>query len=154
MPDQQKIDFLLQEFPARLRTLAPDARGNWGVLNAQQMVEHFILSVKNASGKLQLPVVSEGEIMEKSRAFMLSDKPFKENTRNPLMGDPLPLHFPSMEAAVSKLEAELQYFIDTFQSNPGLATQNPFFGVLDFDQNIHLLHKHAVHHLRQFGRES
>lgn len=152
MPDQQKIDFLLNELPARLRTLAPDAMGNWGRMNAQQMVEHFILSVKNASGKLQLPVVNEGEIMEKSRAFVLSDKPFKENTKNPLMGDPLPVHYPSMEAAIKKLEIELKYLVETFQNNPGLATQNPFFGVLDFDGNIHLLHKHALHHLRQFGR--
>lgn len=152
MPDQQKIDFLLNEFPARLRTLAPEAMGTWGRMNAQQMVEHFILSVKNASGKLQLPIVSQGEVMEKSRAFMLSDKPFKENTKNPLIDDPLPPHFPSMEAAISKLELELHYLVDVFQKSPGLATQNPFFGVLDFDGNIHLLHKHAMHHLRQFGK--
>lgn len=151
MPDQQKIDFLLNELPARLRTLTPDTMGSWGRMNAQQMVEHFILAVKNASGKLQLPVVNQGEAMEKSRAFVLSDKLFKENTKNPLIDDPLPVHYPSMEAAVSKLEIELRYIVDTFQNNPGFATQNPFFGVLDFDQNIHLLHKHALHHLRQFG---
>jgi hypothetical protein len=32
-----------------------------------------------------------------------------------------------------------------------LTTRNPFFGDLNFAENVHLLHKHALHHLRQFG---
>jgi hypothetical protein len=152
MPDPNKLNFLLHELPALLRTLPADARGNWGVMNAQQMVEHFILSVKNASGKLPQPAVNEGEKLQKFREFMFSDKPFKENTKNPLMSEqPLPVHYPSMEAAIDKLQAELNYLVDTFQKNPGLTTLNPFFGELDFDGNVHLLHKHARHHLKQFG---
>ncbi|MGB8190419.1 MAG: hypothetical protein WCF67_00810 [Chitinophagaceae bacterium] len=153
MAHQQKIDFLLNEFPSRLMNLDADSKGTWGVMGAQQMVEHFILSVKNASGKLKLPAVYEGERLEKNRAFMFSDKPFKENTKNPLMSDePLAKHFPSMQAAVDKLKFELQYFTEVFQKDPGLTTLNPIFGQLDFDGNVQLLYKHAQHHLRQFEK--
>ncbi|HYE53409.1 MAG TPA: hypothetical protein VD996_01145 [Chitinophagaceae bacterium] len=152
MPDPQKIDFLINKFPSLLRTLPGDAKGTWGVMNAQQMVEHFILSVKNASGKLSHPAVNEGERLQKFREFLFSDKSFKENTKNPILGEqPLSVHYPSMQAAIDKLQTELNYFADTFQKNPGLTTLNPIFGELDFDGNVQLLHKHALHHLRQFG---
>lgn len=149
--DPQKIHFLLHEFPALLRKLDSNAKGKWGLMNAQQMVEHLVLSVKNANGKLKLPPVNEGERLEKFRTFLFSDSQFRENTRNPLIGDPLPLHFASMEIAINKLQSELQYLVDTFEQDPGLTTLNPIFGQLDFEGNVQLLHKHALHHLRQFG---
>ena len=152
MADQQKLDFLLNEFPALLQKLDADAKGSWGVMNAQQMVEHFILSVKNASGKFKLPLVTEGERLEKIRSFMFSDKPFKENTKNPLMSEePLAKHYPSMQAAIDKLRAELDHFVAVFREAPSLITLNPIFGELDFEGNVQLLHKHAMHHLKQFG---
>src|SRR5215213_10449686 len=151
MVNQQKLHFLLHELPALLRKLDANDKGNWGVMNAQQMTEHFILSVKNASGKLPHPVVTPPEQLEKSRAFLQSDKPFRENTKNPLIGDPLPMHYPSMQAAIDELESELKYFEDVFRQNPSFTTINPIFGELDFEANVQLLHKHALHHLRQFG---
>ena len=149
--DQQKLNFLLTTFPAQVRQLDANAKGNWGMMNAQQMVEHFILAVKSASGKLPHPIVTPAEQLDKFKSFLHSDKPFRENTKNPLLGDPLPVHYPSMEAAIGKLETELQYFTDVFQQNPSHTTVNPIFGELDFAGNVQLLHKHAKHHLKQFG---
>lgn len=149
--DSQKIHFLLHEFTPMLRQLDPQAKGKWGLMNAQQMVEHFVLSVKNANGKLSLPNVNEGEVLEKFRSFLFSDKQFRENTKNPLIGDPLPLHFPTMDAAIDKLQSELQYLVDAFEKDQAFTTHNPIFGHLDLEGNIQLLHKHAIHHLRQFG---
>jgi hypothetical protein len=151
MVNQQKLHFLLHEFSSLLRQLHTDDKGNWGMMNAQQMTEHFILTVKNASGKLPHPIVTPAEQLDKFRAFMYSEKPFRENTRNPLLGDPRPVHYPSMEAAIDKLQAELNYFAGVFQKDPSLITINPIFGELDFEGNVQLLHKHAVHHLKQFG---
>jgi hypothetical protein len=151
MPDQQKLDFLVSELPARLRQLDANAKGSWGMMNGQQMVEHFILSVKNASGKFPQPMVTPDDQLEKFRSFLHSEKPFRENTKNPLIGDPLPQHYPSMEAAINKLQTELDHFVDAFKQDPSLTTLNPIFGQLDFDGNVQLLHKHAMHHLRQFG---
>ena len=150
--DTQKLEFLKKDFIPLLRKLAPDAKGKWGVMNGQQMVEHFGDSVKNAAGKLHLPQVHEGELLTKLRTFLLSDKPFRENTKNPLMSDePIPVRLPSMEMAVDRVQKYLDYFFEAFEENPQLTTHNPIFGELDYAGNIQLLHKHAMHHLHQFG---
>jgi len=45
----------------------------------------------------------------------------------------------------------LIYFFEAFENDHNLVTRNPLFGDLNFEQNVQLLHKHALHHLRQFG---
>lgn len=150
--DPQKLAFLKNEFIPLLQKLETNAKGSWGVLNAQQMVEHFTDSIQSANGKRILPAVYEGEKLEKTRQFMFSETPFPENTRNSLMnetGDPIKQ--PDMSSAIVKLKEELDYFFEIFEKDSSHVTQNPFFGELDFGGNVHLLHKHAMHHLRQFG---
>lgn len=152
MADRLKEAFLKNEFIPLLKKLDSTLKGNWGVLNAQQMVEHFSDAVKNASGRLVLPLLNEGDKLEKFRQFLMSDKPFKENTPNPLMDTAgSPLRKPDMPTAIAKLQDELDYFFKMFDENPSLTTRNAFFGDLNYTENIQLLHKHAMHHLRQFG---
>lgn len=147
-----KENFLKTEFILLLKKLNGDEQGKWGIMNSQQMVEHFADAVKNASGKLILPILNEGERLQKSRNFLMSELPFKENTNNPLIPEKgIPLRQPDIASAIEKLQSELNYFFETFKDNPGLETGNAFFGKLDYNMNIQLLHKHAMHHLRQFG---
>jgi hypothetical protein len=82
----------------------------------------------------------------------VSDKPFRENTPNALMSEvPAPVRNPSVESAITELQQELNYFFTVFEKNNLQVTRNPFFGDLNYEQNIHLLYKHAWHHLKQFG---
>ncbi|MDQ6904610.1 MAG: hypothetical protein M3139_16580 [Bacteroidota bacterium] len=147
-----KVKFLKEDLIPLLEKLNGAEKGKWGVMNAQQMIEHFADAVKNASGKLILPVVNEGEHLQKSRDFLMSDIPFKENTKNPLIPEEgINLRQSNIESAIKKLQKELDYFFEVFGNHPDLKTKNPFFGELDYDMNIQLLHKHAIHHLKQFG---
>jgi hypothetical protein len=66
---------------------------------------------------------------------------------------PAPVVNHSVDDAIQKLQKELNEFFAVFEQNNMRVTRNPFFGDLNYEQNIHLLHKHAVHHLRQFGVE-
>lgn len=85
---------------------------------------------------------------------MLSEKPFKENTPNPLLSEvPAPVRNISAEEALSELQTELNYFFSVFEKNNLQVTRNPFFGDLNYEENIHLLNKHVIHHLRQFAVE-
>jgi len=150
--NEEKKRFLQEDFIPLLKKLNADTKGKWGVMDAQHMVEHFVDAVKNASGKLILPVVNTGERLEKSREFLMTEKQFKENTKNPLIGDAsFPLRKANMNAAIGKLQEELNYFFQVFENNPNLKTTNSIFGELDYAMNVQLLHKHALHHLRQFG---
>lgn len=122
----------------------------------QQMIEHLAgVAIRNANGRLQTPqIVTPPEKLEGMREFMMSDKPFRENTRNPLLAEePAPLRYRTTQAAIGALQQELIYFFEAFERDHSLRTRNPFFGDLNFEENVQLLHKHALHHLRQFGVE-
>jgi hypothetical protein len=147
-----KEEFLKNDFIPLLKKLKPADEGKWGLMNAQQMVEHFTDAVKNANGKLKLPSLVGGEKLVKMRAFLLSEEPFKENTKNPLIPETgIPLRQPDLPSAIDKLKKELDYFFEVYKKDPELTIINSFFGELDYKMNVQLLHKHALHHLRQFG---
>jgi hypothetical protein len=118
------------------------------------MIEHFTDVVMSANGKIKLPVVTPAEKLPRFYEFLHSEKQFKENTKSPVLSEePAPLRKNTKQAAIGKLQEELIYFFENFKNNPGLKTINPVFGELNFEENIQLLHKHALHHLRQFGVE-
>lgn len=149
---EDKLNFLKNDFIFQLKHLAPDAKGKWGKMDGQQMVEHFTEAVKNASGKLKIKLMNEGEKLQQYRTFLMSEAPFPENTPNPLLGDqPIPQKQSTMQNAIAALQVELNDFYKYFEDHPGATTLNPFFGELTFEQNIRLLYKHARHHLKQFG---
>ncbi len=148
----EKESFLKFKLIALLKQLRGDEKGNWGVMNSQQMVEHLADAVKNASGKLILPVLNDGERLQKFRDFLISEESFKENTKNSLIPEEgIQLRQSDMASAINNLQTEFDYFFEVFAITPALQTVNAFFGQLDYEMNIQLLHKHAMHHLRQFG---
>jgi hypothetical protein len=150
----EKENFLRTRLVAHLQQLDPVATAKWGKMSVQQMIEHYTDDgVRIASGKLKFDkLVTPPENLIKVREFMMSDKPFKENTKNPLLGEePPPVHYKTVQAAIGVLHEELIYFFEVFEKDTNLVTRNPFFGDLNFEQNVQLLYKHALHHLRQFG---
>jgi hypothetical protein len=150
----EKENFLRTKFIPLLQRIRTDTPGRWGKMNAQQMIEHFTDVVMVASGKLPMPVVTPPDRLPKYREFMMSEKPFKENTKSPVLPEePQPLKKHTKEAAVGKLQEELIYFFEVFEKDPGKKTNHPAFGELNFEENIQIMHKHALHHLRQFGME-
>ncbi len=151
-----KENFLRTKLVPCLQQMDPGTPPRWGKMNVQQMIEHYAGdAVRNASGRLKIEkITTPPENLERMREFMMSDKPFKENTKNPLMGEePAPIRYHTIQAAIGSLQQELIYFFEAFEKDPHLITRNPFFGDLNFEQNVQLLHKHALHHLRQFGVE-
>ena len=152
----EKENFLRTRLITYLQQLDPATQPKWGKMNVQQMIEHYAGdAVRNASGRLKTDkILTPAENLERMREFMMSDKPFKENTINPLMGEePVPLRYNTIQAAIGALQQEIIYFFEAFEKNPQLITRNPFFGDLNFEQSVQLLYKHALHHLRQFSVE-
>jgi hypothetical protein len=152
----EKENFLRTKFVAYLQRLDPLTTPKWGKMNVQQMIEHFAGdAVCNASGRLKFDtILTPQEHLDRMREFLMSEKPFKENTKNSLMGEePLPPRYKTVQAAIGTLQEELIYFFEAYEKNPNLVIRNPFFGDLNFEQNVQLLYKHALHHLHQFGVE-
>jgi len=150
----EKENFLRTKLIGYLQQLDPATPARWGKMSVQAMIEHLSEdALQNANGRLVFGnIVTLPDQLERVRSFMMSEKPFRENTKNPLLPDePTTLRYKTCQAAIGKLQQELIYFFEIFDSNPLLITRNPFFGDLTMDQNVQLLYKHALHHLRQFG---
>ncbi|WP_207491728.1 hypothetical protein [Aridibaculum aurantiacum] len=150
---QEKAAFLKDQLVPLLQNLDPAQKPNWGKMDAQQMVEHMADAFAIANGNQAMPLhTTDADRLQKMRAFIVSDIPFKEGTRNPIMAEePVPCRYESFSLAIEKLEIELQQFFSVYEKDAGLQILNPVFGELNYMQQVHLLHKHAVHHLKQFG---
>jgi len=149
----EKANFLKIELAKRLAVIDPATAPLWGKMNVQQMIEHMSGAMRQASGKIPAAeVLTPAENIPRMQAFIQSDKPFKENTPNALLPDePMPTKHASIQDALQELQQEIDYFFAHYQNNAGTTVRNPFFGDLDYDLQVHLLYKHAQHHLRQFG---
>lgn len=149
----EKTDFLRNRLLSLLRQIPSDTPPRWGKMTLQQMIEHFSDYTRIASGKTPFTdIITPPEQLQRYRDFIMSDKPFRENTANPLMPEvPAPVRNPSVEEALKELKDEIRFFFKVFEENNLRVTRNPFYGDLNFEQNVHLLYKHALHHLRQFG---
>jgi hypothetical protein len=150
--NEQKKDFLKNELVPMLSKLEPSAKGKWGVMDAQQMVEHLSEFIRIASGREKRAALYPPDVTQKMHTFMMSEKPFRENTPNQLLPDvPPSWKNKDMAGALNELKDEISHFISTYEAAPALRVLNPFFGDLDYEEQVQLLHKHTTHHCRQFG---
>ena len=147
-----KAAFLRTEFPSLLAQLTSNAERKWGKMDAQQMVEHMSYAMRQANGKDEYELITPEEHVPKMQAFLMSDKPFKENTSNVLIGeDTVPNDRANIADAITELREEINYFFEVFDKDPNRKVMNPFFGELSYEMCVKLLYKHAWHHLNQFG---
>lgn len=152
--NQEKFNFLKNKFLPLLKNLPADAKGKWGKMNGQQMVEHVSGFFAVSYEKLKFPLVTPVEHLPKYKEFLMSEKEFRENTKAPdnvLPDEPPPLRNASMDEAIKALEKSVHYFFTYFSENPDKKTLHPVFGELNFAEWVQLHHKHVIHHLKQFG---
>lgn len=149
---QEKLEYITRTFFELIKDLKAEQKGNWGKMNAQQMIEHLTYSVRFANGRNYHDPIFPKEQLDKVRSFFLSEKLFRENTTNAMLpAEPDPMRNPNMESAVKELKEEVQEWIRQFQSGEKKSSVNPLAGEFTFDEWVHLFHKHFVHHARQFG---
>lgn len=149
----EKEDFLLNEYILLIKTIDEGQEPVWGKMNVHQMVEHMTDSIRIANEKEKADkILTPPDRLEGAYQFMMSDKPFKENTKNVLMGEePLPTRHEFLEDSILELDHEIADFHTFFAGDPEKRTTNAFFGNLNYAEWVQLLHKHAVHHLKQFS---
>ncbi len=151
--NQEKLAFIKSEFISLTKKLQSAQTGRWGKMNAQQMVEHVTDIFDVAAGKIQFPLVSPVEHLPKLKAFLWSDKQFRENTKAPveILGEePVPVRNKTMELAINELQKSTDGFFGYFKDDELKTTVHPVFGALNFEEWVELQHKHLMHHGRQF----
>lgn len=150
---EEKLSFLREGMFAELENLQENNTASWGVMNAQQMLEHLADFFDVSYEKIIFPLSVPEEHLPKYKAFLYSDKAFRENTKAPanVLGEmPLPLRYPSLEAARNNLQQSIEKFIQWFKDDAAKTSVHPAFGPLNYEEWIILHHKHVKHHLKQF----
>lgn len=146
--------FVLHEAIALLKNASPEISAHWGKMNLTQAVEHLSDFFDVSSGKISSPLVTPEDQLPKYKAFLMSDIPFRENTKAPatvVSETPAPIRSSSYEAAVQELQQSIERFRAHFMNHPDVPTVHPVFGPLRYPEWIRLHTKHLQHHLKQFG---
>jgi hypothetical protein len=154
--DAAKLSFFKDRYISSLRSISPDTKPLWGKMTYQQMVEHMSDFIKISSGKtVYTEFVTPIDKLPAYKNFIMTEKEFRENTVSPILPEaPLPVRNETIKDALYEVELELNYFFQVFEKDKLVQTRNPIFGDLNYEENIALLYKHALHHLKQFNYKS
>lgn len=154
------MDSLVQKFQERLQlidTVQADTKGHWGVMSAQNMVEHLGgLIYATAKGKTGMQLMLPPEQAAKSKGrFFSSYYPFPKNVTMPGSEDKQkaapPHRYTSIGEAKDKLKTASQLFLQHYQDHPQQASMHGYFGDLTNEEWLAFHVKHVEHHLIQFG---
>jgi oxepin-CoA hydrolase/3-oxo-5,6-dehydrosuberyl-CoA semialdehyde dehydrogenase len=151
---QAQLHFLKDQFIPLINQVGTPVQPKWGKMDFQQMLEHLTDFFQVSTQKQHFPLVSLPEHMPKLKEFLISDKPFRENTKAPvsIIGEnPFPYRNTSVEEAKKELIAEVNYFFQLYTDEPDQTAVHPVFGELNFEEWVRLHYKHVIHHARQFG---
>jgi hypothetical protein len=152
--DSNKLEFITTGAGTKMAALKEEAKPRWGIMNAQEMTEHLADFFDVSTEKVKTKLYTPEEHLPRYKEFLMSEKPFKENTKAPaeLLGDtPLPVRLSSLKEAKENLQKSIDDFIAYFKADDNKRTLHPAFGMLNYDEWVRLHYKHVVHHLNQFG---
>lgn len=137
-----------------MKQLTPQHKALWGQMDAQQMIEHLLISVEASSGKIESEITTPAEKVAQVKAIgLMSLRPFQREVRNALLpADPLPYRFNSIEEGIQNLESELAAFKNVFAGNASFVKNSNVFGPLNYEEWMWFHYKHFTHHLTQFGQ--
>ena len=154
--NSEKLQFLTDESLHVINNFSGENKTGWGVMNTQEMIEHLADFYNVSAEKTKVKLYTPEEQLPAYKAFLLSDKLFRENTKAPveLIGEkPAPLKFSTLAEAKENLNNAVKDFVGYFKNNEAAKTLHPVFGHLNFDEWVLLHYKHVMHHLKQFGYE-
>ena len=150
---QEKLRFITDTAFKNLEGLTAESKAKWGVMNPQEMTEHLADFFDVSTEKVKTKLYTPEEHLPRYMEFLMSEKEFKENTKAPtdLLGEkPMPIRFPSLDAAKENLKRSVNDFVSYFSEDEMIKTLHPAFGMLNYEEWIRLHYKHVLHHLKQF----
>ncbi len=142
----------LQNIQTRIEKLKVDSPAQFGIMTAQHMIEHLILTVKLSYGRVKIPDFEPNEKqLAQKQALIHSDILFPRGVKAPGLDQLMDLRFPNLESAKEELLKSIADYHATFGENEFLTTTHPRFGRLTFNEWDKFHTKHFEHHLGQFG---
>jgi hypothetical protein len=140
---------------ALLGNINSDEKGRWGVMTAQNMIEHlggvFYSTSLGKTGKLMLAPEQASKLKNR---FFSAYYPFPQNVKMPGTQDKPtvapPHRYASFEEALEKLNSALDKFLEALATTPQKPSIHGYFGYLTMEEWLNFHVKHVEHHLIQF----
>ncbi len=145
------IEQYLQQIDSELTTAHTP---KWGLMQAQNMVEHLSLVLLLSTGKMGKDFKGDAARAAKMKANFYAVKyPFPKGVPIPGItpGKVPPLRCETMAESKALLRKSYAAFLKYYQENPTAQIPHFYFGNLSFEEWIHFQTKHFEHHLMQFG---
>ncbi|GHE52066.1 hypothetical protein [Roseivirga thermotolerans] len=144
--------YLKKDAPIHLADLTEESAATWGKMTPQHMVEHLIITFKMSVGKINIPIVTQEEEWPATKAYLMKDSPMRRNVPSPVGNNELlPLRFPDLHTAKTKLLEETLSFLEFAREQPDFIANHPFGGPMKASEWLLFHRKHFKHHFIQFG---
>jgi oxepin-CoA hydrolase/3-oxo-5,6-dehydrosuberyl-CoA semialdehyde dehydrogenase len=144
--------FLRTFFFGALDALTPDHRPRWGLMTAQQMVEHLVWTFEVSTGRAEVECPTPKDQIERLKKFLYRNHPTPQEFMNPALTEGLPaLRYPDLRQARAALMTEVDRFIEQQRTHPTAIHTHPIFGPIGVEEWSRTHFKHGLHHLLQFG---
>ena len=145
------VDSNLENVLTYLNRLTPETKPLLGKMTAQQVVEHLTLTLEMAMGKRHFDLQVKPEQFETLRKFIGSDKPLPRDFKAVFAPENPKLVHEELALAIDDYCDKWMELEDFFESHPGIETEHPHFGPLNYELWIKIHEKHLTHHFTQFG---
>ena len=128
-------------------------QAEWGLMNAQNMVEHLSLIFMASTGKWGREFNGDVARAEKIKNnFFGVQYPFPKGYPMPgKSANVPPLKGSTMEESKALLNQSVQKFFANYEDNPTDKVAHLYFGLLTFEEWVSFHIKHIEHHAMQFG---
>ena len=138
---------------AFLNKLTEDTKAQWGIMSPQHMVEHLAYVFDIATEKIEVPIHTPEEHLEKYQDSLYNYRPMPVEYKHPLLKQDKTedLRYENLAEAKAALLEAWDNFEAYFKENPGISTNHVTFGKLDKDLWDLMNRKHLNHHFKQFG---
>jgi len=145
-------DYLAEVLPSALERLEEQSLPKWGVMTAQQMIEHLLSVFEVSTGKIFVALQTPEHLLPRVKRFLYDNRPTPMGVKNPILGDAAqPIRFRTFDLAREAVLGSTRDFHTHFITNGHAEYVHPLFGSLGFEEWERVHYKHCFHHLLQFG---
>lgn len=136
-----------------LQLLNDNSKPMFGNMNAQQMVEHLILSIRLSMGEFGDKLyLEESKAAAIKRMIIHTDRKLPIGFKVPALPEtPVPCVYPDISISIQKLFDSISSFESYYQQNPNKTHVHPTMGPLNHMEWKIMHGKHLAHHFAQFG---
>ncbi len=154
---EQYLDFLREGVYTTLARLSPETPAQWGMMNAQQMVEHLRMPLFLSCGFAEIKPLFEADKLARNYQATIVEKrqiPRNIKFKDGFIAEPQPLEYGSLGEAIEGVREAIGAFFERFseeEDQKNLRILHPVLGMLSYQDWLYFHCKHIWHHSIQFG---